>query len=131
MQRLVTQKLGFTEEAWTELKAKALAGQHDGQKVVCSVKLDEIFIRKHVQYDGQKVRGYVDLGTVIEIHDSLPATTVHHHSPLPQHLSKMISIVGVHVCVFVCIFVVSFQIICLDTNGSLSVNLMGVRPPCE
>ena len=43
--------------------------------------LDEMSIRKHVQYDGKKVPGYVHLGTVIEIHDSLPATTIHHHWP--------------------------------------------------
>ena len=70
---------GFTEEELTALKAKALVGQQDDQKVVCSLMLDEIFFWKHVQYDGKKVPCYVDLGTVIEIHDPLPATTVHHH----------------------------------------------------
>jgi len=63
----------------TALKAKALAGQHDGQKVVCSLTLDDKSISKHMQYDGEKVPSYVDLGTVIEIHDYLSATTVHHH----------------------------------------------------
>ena len=62
--------------------------------------LDEMSIRKHVQYDGKKVPGYVHLGTVIEIHD-FPASNC-DSSPLawlPQHLSKMISIVSVDVCV--------------------------------
>ena len=41
--------------------------------------LDEMSIWKHVKYDGKKDRGYVDLSTGIEAHDSLPATTGHHH----------------------------------------------------
>ena len=67
------------QEVLTALKAKALACQHDGQKFVCSPMLDEMSIQKHVQHDGKKVRGYVDLGTGIEVHDLLPATTVDHH----------------------------------------------------
>ena len=66
---------GFTEEALLALKEKALAGQRDGQKVVCSLMLDDMSIRKHVQYDGKKVRGYVDLGTDVEVDDSLPEAT--------------------------------------------------------
>ena len=33
---------GFTEEALTALKAKVLAGNRDGQEVVCAVMLDEM-----------------------------------------------------------------------------------------
>ena len=66
---------GFTEEALRALKAKVLAGQRDGQKVVSSLMLDEMSIRKHVQYDGKKVRGYVDLGTDVEVDDTLPEAT--------------------------------------------------------
>ena len=67
---------GFTKEALTALKAKVLAGKRDGQKVVCSLMLDEMSIRKHVQWDGkaQKYRGFVDLGTDID-DDSLPEAT--------------------------------------------------------
>ena len=66
---------GFTEEALTALKAKVLAGQRDGQKAVCSLMLGGMSIRKHVQYDGKKVRGYVDLGTDVEVDDTLPEAT--------------------------------------------------------
>ena len=37
--------------------------------------LDEMSIRKNVQYDGKKVRGYVDLGTDVEVDDTLPEAT--------------------------------------------------------
>ena len=74
MKRLVTQKKkknveagkpGFTEEQLTALKAQVLAGKEKGRKVVCSLMLDEMSIRKHARYDGTKVLGYVDLGAGI------------------------------------------------------------------
>ena len=66
---------GFTKEALTALKAKVLAGKRDGgQQVVCSLMLDEMSIRKHVQWDGKKYLGFVDLGTNID-DDSLPEAT--------------------------------------------------------
>ncbi len=65
---------GFTKEALTALKAKVLAAKRDGQKVVCALMLDEMSIRKHVQWDGNKYRGFVDLGTDID-DDSLPEAT--------------------------------------------------------
>ena len=49
----------------TALKAKVLGGKEKGQKVVCSLMLDEMSTRKHAQYDGTKVLGYVDLGAGI------------------------------------------------------------------
>ena len=67
---------GFTKEALTALQAKVFAGKRDGQKVACSLMLDEMPIRKHVQWDGkaQKYCGFVDLGTDID-DDSLPEAT--------------------------------------------------------
>ena len=61
--------------------------------------LAEMSVRKHVQYDGEKVPGYVHLGTVIEIHDSLPATTIHHHWHGCHNIYLKCSIVSVDVCV--------------------------------
>ena len=63
--RVISGKPGFTEEQLTALKAKVLAGKEKGQKVVCSLMLVETSIRKHAQYDGTKVLGYVDLGAGI------------------------------------------------------------------
>ncbi|CAB4015287.1 THAP domain-containing 9 [Paramuricea clavata] len=57
-------------------RAKVLAEERDNQEVVCTLMLDEMSIRKHVEWDGKQFRGYVDLGTGIN-DDSLPeATTV-------------------------------------------------------
>ena len=65
--RVISGKPDFTEEQLTALKAKVLAGNKKGQKVVCSLMLDEMSIRKHAQYDGMKVLGYVDLGASISL----------------------------------------------------------------
>ncbi len=65
---------GLTKEALTALKAKVLAAKRDGQEVLCALMLDEMSIRKHVQWDGKKYRGFVDLGTDID-DDSLPEAT--------------------------------------------------------
>ena len=54
-------------------KTKVLAEKEKGQKVVCSLMLDEMSIRKHAQYDGIKVLGYVDLGAGIT--DNWPPVT--------------------------------------------------------
>ena len=48
---------GFTKEALTALMAEVLAGRRDGQELVCSsLMLDEMSIRKHVQWDGKVSR---------------------------------------------------------------------------
>ena len=65
---------GFTTDAMNALKAKVLAAKRDGQEVVCAVMLDEMAIRKHVEWDGKRYHGYVDLGTGID-DDSLPEAT--------------------------------------------------------
>jgi hypothetical protein len=65
---------GFTEDALTALKAKVLAANRDNQEVVCAVMLDEMSIRKHVEWDGKQFRGFVDLGTGIN-DNSLPEAT--------------------------------------------------------
>ncbi len=64
----------FKKDALTALKAKVLAAKRDNQEVVCALMLDEMSIRKHVDWDGKQFRGYVDLGTGIN-DDSLPEAT--------------------------------------------------------
>ena len=66
---------GFTQDALTAMKAKVLAAKRDGQEVVCSLMLDEMSIRKHVEWDGKRHRGFVDLGTGINDDDSVPEAT--------------------------------------------------------
>ena len=65
---------GFTKDSLTTLKAKVLAARKEGQDVICALTLDEMSIRKHVEWDGNRMRGYVDLGTGIG-DDLLPEAT--------------------------------------------------------
>ena len=60
--------------ALTALKVKVLAAKRDNQEIVCALMLDEMSIRKHVEWDGKRFRGFVDLGTGID-DDSLPEAT--------------------------------------------------------
>ena len=72
--RVISGKPGFTEEQLTALKATVLTGMEKGQKTVGSLMLDEMSIRKHAQYDGTNVLGYVDLGAGITDNSSAVAT---------------------------------------------------------
>ena len=65
---------GFTKDAMPAMKAKVLAAKRDGQEVVCSLMLDEMAIRKHVEWDGKRFRSFVDLGTGID-DDLVPEAT--------------------------------------------------------
>ena len=58
---------GFTEPAFKALELKANGTE---EKVVCSLMIDEMAIRKDVSWDGKKFRGYVDLGNADD--DSAP-----------------------------------------------------------
>ena len=62
---------GFTKAAFSALSAKALAAKRDGQYIIGSLMIDEMAIRKHVDWDGEQFRGYVDIGTGC-VDDSLP-----------------------------------------------------------
>ena len=63
---------GFTEPAFQALKFKVEEAHSKGQKVICSLMLDEMAIKKHVSWDGKKFRGYVDVGNGIDENDSSP-----------------------------------------------------------
>ena len=43
-----------------------------GEKIICSLMLDEMAIRKHVSWDGKRFRGYVDVGNGTDENDSSP-----------------------------------------------------------
>lgn len=49
---------GFSQEALETLKRK-----NEGKSVLCSLMIDEMSIRKHVQWDGTKYVGYTDHGS--------------------------------------------------------------------
>ena len=60
---------GFTEPAFVELKKKVEEAKKNGKQVVCSLMLDEMAIRKQVTFDGERFRGYVDLGADNDVED--------------------------------------------------------------
>lgn len=55
----VNGEAGFTSEAFNILKHKS---NSSGKRALCSLMMDEMAIRKHVEWDGNKYHGYVDLG---------------------------------------------------------------------
>ena len=61
---------GISSEALNAAKAKA-ANSLDGKPLPCSLVIDEMAIRQHVEFDGKRYHGYVDLGTGIDS-DDLP-----------------------------------------------------------
>jgi hypothetical protein len=62
---------GFTQPAFNALKVKVEDAEKNGKKVICSLMMDEMAIKKHISWDGKKYNGYVDLGNGIN-DDSLP-----------------------------------------------------------
>jgi len=65
---------GFTEETFKALSVRVDAARQQGTEIICSLMFDEIAIKKHIQWDGKKFRGYVDVGSSIE-DDSTPVAT--------------------------------------------------------
>ncbi|KAM7286096.1 THAP domain-containing 9 [Ixodes scapularis] len=53
---------GFTAEAFESLQLTVRENEKKGNKVICALLMDEMSIRKHVQWDGKKMRGFVDVG---------------------------------------------------------------------
>jgi hypothetical protein len=50
---------GFTEQSFTQLKNKVEEENAKGHKVIVQLVLDEMAIRRHVQFDGKKFTGRV------------------------------------------------------------------------
>ena len=59
---------GFTELAFRAIKC---AVEMSTQETVCALMLDEMAIRRHVAWDGEKYRGFVDFGCGVD-DDSSP-----------------------------------------------------------
>eukprot|EP00794_Sanderia_malayensis_P005759 gene5759-6462_t len=60
---------GFTEPVFNALKMKV--NEAEKSKLLCSLVIDEITIRKHISWDGYSFRCYVDVGNGIQ-DDSSP-----------------------------------------------------------
>ena len=54
---------GFTEESFSALKRKVDGDKVEGRKTLCSLMMDEMSLKKHLDYSGGKYEGYVDIGT--------------------------------------------------------------------
>lgn len=61
---------GFSEESFASLGRKVQAGD----EVICALMLDEMAIKKQVQWDGKRVHGFVDIGNGV-FNDSAPPAT--------------------------------------------------------
>lgn len=67
---------GFSNEVLLSLQAKASAAKAKGQETLCALMLDEMSIMKHIEWDGKKMTGFVDIGTNITNEDIPMATEV-------------------------------------------------------
>ncbi|XP_049798823.1 uncharacterized protein LOC126233459 [Schistocerca nitens] len=62
---------GFSKEAAIALRIKSQELISKGKKLLCAMSFDEIAIRKHVEFCGNKFIGYIDYGTDLD-NDNLP-----------------------------------------------------------
>ena len=61
---------GFTSEAFSALSLRA----SEDKEVICSLMVDEMAIKKHIEWDGKRFVGYVDIGTGVD-NDTAPVAT--------------------------------------------------------
>ena len=54
---------GFTNQAFSALKAKAQKNMEDGKRTLVSLMVDEMSTRKLVEYAEGRAHGYVDVGS--------------------------------------------------------------------
>lgn len=62
---------GFTQEALVALKLKVTEAKQLGKEILCNLVIDEMAIRKLIEWTGKKFTGYVDVGTNLD-GDCLP-----------------------------------------------------------
>ena len=64
-------KPGFTSEAFKALQLKVDSAKAKGKSMPCALIMDEMAIRQHVEWDGMRAHGYVDMGAGVD-DDALP-----------------------------------------------------------
>lgn len=72
--RSVSGEPGFTKESFEVLRKHSDKAREKGKRLLCNLTMDEMAIKKHVEWDGHRFRGYVDIGTGVD-DDSVPAAT--------------------------------------------------------
>lgn len=65
---------GYTQESLRALKLKAKECKDTGKPLVCSLIMDEMAIKKHVEWNGKKQVGYINYGVDMDS-DALPEAT--------------------------------------------------------
>ena len=63
---------GFTQPSFTALQSAVKSAKENQNEVLCALTMDEMSIKKLMQWDGNRFRGFVDLGTGLTDSDSLP-----------------------------------------------------------
>lgn len=53
---------GFTEDDFVALRNAVM---HTPYQIVCSLTLDEMAIRQHIEFDGKRYHGYINVGTTV------------------------------------------------------------------
>ena len=53
---------GFTKPSFDALSLKLKSAEKNGKRILCSLMLDEMSIKKFISYDGKQYHGYVDIG---------------------------------------------------------------------
>ena len=53
---------GFTAASFIALKEHVAERKKDGKDTVCALMMDEMYIHKQTEFDGDKIHGYVDIG---------------------------------------------------------------------
>ena len=72
--RSVDGSAGFNEEALLSLERKVNEAKFNGKEVLCSLMIDEMSIKKHLEFYGNKTVGFVDIGSGITDDSTPPAT---------------------------------------------------------
>ena len=65
---------GFTQDAFNVLRVFRKQKLEVGKDTLVNLTFDEMAIRKHVEWDGSRYRGFVDIGTGLN-DDTLPPAT--------------------------------------------------------
>jgi len=61
---------GFTEASFTALKSKSLEYTQNGKQLHCAMMLDEIHIKRQIEWDGKKCHGFSSIGNGCTSNDS-------------------------------------------------------------
>jgi hypothetical protein len=53
---------GYTKESLRAVELKVKEMEKDGKRLVCSLMMNEMSIRKHIHWNGKRQIGYVNYG---------------------------------------------------------------------